>query len=123
MKNILIIEDDRKIAMALTLRIKSAGYEATTAYDTLSGVKCRNQESPGPGAIGHLPAVGNGFTAGRRNPNSRPDAHSHHFYYRQQAARLPSEGERTGAAGYFEKPYEAKSFSPRFRTLSTRPYH
>ena len=38
MKSILIIEDDRKIAMALALRIKSAGYEAATAYDALTGL-------------------------------------------------------------------------------------
>jgi DNA-binding response OmpR family regulator len=108
MKNILIIEDDRKIAMALTLRIKSAGYEATTAYDTLSGVNAAIKNPPDLVLLDICLPVGNGFTVAEeiqtlvRTPipiifitaSKQPG-------FRQKASEL-------GAAGYFEKPYEAE---------------
>ena len=82
MKSILIIEDDRKIAIPLTIRLKSAGYEATAAYDALTGLNAAVKNPPGPGAIGHQPARRQWLHPVRKNPNTPPRAHSHSFYYR-----------------------------------------
>ena len=38
-KQVLIIKDDEKIAITLALRVKAAGYEATTTYDALAGLE------------------------------------------------------------------------------------
>jgi DNA-binding response OmpR family regulator len=62
MKNILIIEDDRKIALALTLRIKFAGYEATTAFDGLTGLDAAVKNPPDLVLLDISLPVGNGFT-------------------------------------------------------------
>jgi DNA-binding response OmpR family regulator len=108
MHRILIIEDDRKIAMALTLRLKSAGYEPTTAYDALTGVNVAVKNPPDLVVLDICLPVGNGFTVAEkiqalvRTPipmifitaSKQPD-------FRQKATEL-------GAAGYFEKPYEAE---------------
>jgi PleD family two-component response regulator len=37
-KKILIVEDDRKIALALALRLRAAGQDVLLAYDALAGV-------------------------------------------------------------------------------------
>src|ERR1017187_5743759 len=103
MKTILIIEDDRKIALALTLRIKSAGYAATTVYDALSGVNAVVKNPPDLVLLDICLPVGNGFTVAEeihtlvRTPipiifitaSKQPG-------FRQRANEL-------GAAGYFEK--------------------
>ena len=108
MKNILIIEDDRKIAMALALRLKSAGYEANTACAALTGVNAAVKNPPDLVLLDIGLPGGDGFTVAEkiqtlvRTPipiifitaSKRPG-------FRQKANEL-------GAAGYFEKPYEAE---------------
>jgi DNA-binding response OmpR family regulator len=105
MKNILIIEDDPKIAMALTLRLKSAGYEATAAYDALTGLNAVINNPPDLVVLDICLPIGNGFTLSERIQTFRPTpiifvTASKRPGFRQKADEL-------GAAGYFEKPYEA----------------
>ena len=108
MKSVLIIEDDRKIAMALGLRLKSAGYQPTTASDGLTGVNVAVENLPDLVLLDvGLPDL-SGFAVAEkiqslvRKPipiifitaSKEPD-------FRQKANEL-------GAAGYFEKPYDAE---------------
>jgi DNA-binding response OmpR family regulator len=46
MKKILIVEDDQNIAKALSVRLKSAGYEITVARDALTGVAAAVKTQP-----------------------------------------------------------------------------
>ena len=66
MKHILIIEDDQKIALALTLRLQSAGYEATTAYDALTGLDAAVNNPPDLVLMDICLPIGNGFTLSER---------------------------------------------------------
>jgi DNA-binding response OmpR family regulator len=104
---ILVIEDDRKIAMALTLRLKSAGYEATAAYDALTGVNAVLNNPTDLVLLDISLPAGDGFAAAEKiqalSHTSIPIIFitaSKQAGYRERAMEL-------GAAGYFEKPYEA----------------
>ena len=57
MSKILVVEDDRMIATALTVRLKAAGYEVVAAYDAVLAVTMAKQQPDlivldlGPGAM------------------------------------------------------------------------
>jgi len=108
MKSILIIEDDQKIALALSVRLKSAGYETATAYDALTGVNAAVNNPPDlvlldvtlPDSDGFAVAETIHTLIGASIPIIFVTA-SKQPGFRQKASDL-------GAAGYFEKPYEAE---------------
>jgi DNA-binding response OmpR family regulator len=108
MKRILIIEDDRKIAMALALRLKSAGYDATAVHDALTGVNAAVEHPPDLVLLDIGLPGGSGFAvAGKIQSLVHPlipiifITASKQPGFRQRANEL-------GAAGYFEKPYETE---------------
>ena len=45
-KKILIVEDDRDVAMLLAARVKSAGYEASVAVDGVQGISFAHKQKP-----------------------------------------------------------------------------
>src|SRR5712691_2831966 len=65
-KQILIIEDDQKIAMALALRLKAAGYEATTTFDALTGLDAAVRNPPALVLLDISMPGGNGFSVAER---------------------------------------------------------
>ena len=108
MKRILIIEDDRKIAMALTLRLKSAGYEATTAYCALTGVDSAVKNPPDLVLLDICLPVGNGFAVAEKIRTLVPTPIPIIFITASKQPGFRQKANELGAAGYFEKPYEAK---------------
>jgi DNA-binding response OmpR family regulator len=108
MKSILIIEDDRKIALALTLRIKSAGYEATTAYDGLTGLDAAVKNPPDLVLLDICLPVGNGFTLSEKIQTLLPAPTPIIFITASKQPGFRQKADELGAAGYFEKPYEAE---------------
>jgi DNA-binding response OmpR family regulator len=108
LRRILIIEDDRKIAMALAVRLQAAGYEASIAYDALSGVNTAVQMRPDLILLDISMPAGDGFVvAGRVREilsSSIPiiflTAH-HQGDERKKALAL-------GASGFFEKPFDTE---------------
>lgn len=106
MKTILLVEDDKKISIALGCRLKSMGYNVQSAVDAIFAmnetVRCR------PDAILldiNLPG-GDGFIVAKRIRASLQVATtpiifitaSKNAEYRQRAMDF-------GAAGYLEKPF------------------
>lgn len=106
MKKILIIDDDRKIAAALAIRLRAANYDVYTAPDGDAGLKAAASHRPDlivldvwmPNGVGPLVAqrlkhIGLGevpvifLTAGKRK-------------------ELWAITEELEPAGFFEKPYE-----------------
>ena len=45
-KKILIVEDDKDIAMGLSLRLKASGYDTACASDAHSGIEVASKERP-----------------------------------------------------------------------------
>lgn len=107
MKKVLIIEDDRKIAMALGLRLKAAGYEALMAYDAITGVNSAVQNKPDLVLLDISMPAGNGFTVAERIQTLVPTPTPIIFLTASKQPGLRERAEALGAAGFFEKPYEA----------------
>jgi DNA-binding response OmpR family regulator len=108
MKTILIIEDDFRMAAALEVRLKAAGYRVLIAHDGHNGILAAASQNPDliisdirmPKPIGflgwerrrflgldHVPVI---YITGSR---------------KKDLQRIAFE---EGAAGFFEKPYDAK---------------
>jgi DNA-binding response OmpR family regulator len=107
-KKILIIEDDRHIGDALTIRLKAAGYGVARAEDALQAVSMAVREPPDLMLVDISIPAGDGFSVVerlRRN-TSVPEipvvflTASKRPEYREQALRI-------GACAYVEKPFEA----------------
>ncbi len=108
-KKVLIVEDDEKIALALSLRLQSAGYETSTAPDALSGVHSALSSRPDLVLLDISLPAGSGFTVAER---VRRSASANIPIIFLTASKQPGFRERAlelGAAGYFEKPYEAEA--------------
>jgi DNA-binding response OmpR family regulator len=105
---ILIIEDDEKIALALALRLKAAGYRATTTYDALTGVNSAVTNHPALVLMDISMPAGNGFSVAERIQALIPTRIPIIFVTASKKAEFRERAKKMGAAGYFEKPYEAK---------------
>ena len=106
MKRILIIEDDRKITMALAL--KSAGHEATAAYDALTGVNAAVKNPPDLVLLDIGLPGGDGFTVAEKIQSLVRTPIPMIFITASKQPGFRQRANELGAAGYFEKPYEAE---------------
>ena len=106
MKKILIVEDDRNIAKALAIRLKSAGYEVTVAPDALTGVAAL-QIQPNLAQLDISVPAGNGFAVADKIQNLGVTAIPIIFLTAGKQPGLRQRAEALGAAGFFEKPYDA----------------
>src|SRR5947207_14086169 len=107
MKKILIIEDDRKIAAALAVRLKAGGYEVLAAFDGREGVLSAVSEQPDliisdiwmPDPIGFL----NKERLAQLGLASVPVI----YITASKKKDLRQIAQEEGAAAFFEKPYDA----------------
>jgi len=108
MKKILVVEDDRKIAKALNVRLKSLGYEVGFAYDAAMALTHARDSKPDMVIIDiNLPA-GNGFQVAERLQRSKETADTPFmFITASRKAGLRNEAMKVGAKGYLEKPFLA----------------
>lgn len=107
MKSILIIEDDPLVAKALSIRVKSAGYSTSTAYDAVTGLIMARKIQPDLVLLDiNLPG-GDGFLVAERIMEQLPVIVPIIFITANKDPELLERAKNMGAAGYFEKPYEA----------------
>jgi len=66
MKKILIMEDDKKIAAALAIRLEAAGYEVLTSPDGFGGLKIVLGDRPDLLLMDIWMPVGTGFSVAQR---------------------------------------------------------
>jgi DNA-binding response OmpR family regulator len=107
-KQVLIIEDDEKIAMTLALRLKSAGYGTTTAYDALTGLNAAINNPPALVLLDISMPAGDGFSVAERIQTLIPTPTPIIFLTASKKPDFREKAKKLGAAGYFEKPYEAE---------------
>lgn len=108
MKKILIIEDEPLVAKALSIRLKSAGYSASIAYDAATGLMQAKKIQPDMVLLDiNLPA-GDGFMVAERIYEQLPILIPIIFITASKDSELLQKAKDIGAAGYFEKPYDAK---------------
>ena len=109
MKKILIVEDDRKIAAALGVRLKAAGYEVLAAFDGREGLLSAVCQRPDliisdiwmPEPIGFL----NQERLGQLGLADVPVI----YITASKKKDLREIAQEEGAAAFFEKPYDAEA--------------
>jgi DNA-binding response OmpR family regulator len=107
-KQVLIIEDDEKIAMALAVRLKAAGYETATAYDALTGLNAAVSNRPALVLLDISMPAGDGFSLAEKIQTLIPTPTPIIFLTASKKPEFRKKAKNLGAAGYFEKPYEAE---------------
>ena len=107
MKKILIVEDDPKIATALSIRLRAVGYEVVTAGDGFTGLKMTMTHRPSLILLDIMMPVGMGFSVAERLRDIGLGEIPIIFITASKRAGLRKTAQQLGAAGFFEKPYDA----------------
>ena len=108
MKKILVVEDDAKITAALRIRLESAGYQVVTAGDGFSGLKMTMTHKPQLILMDIMMPVGMGFSVAERLKDLGMGEIPIIFITASKRAGLRKTAQQLGAAGFFEKPYDAE---------------
>jgi DNA-binding response OmpR family regulator len=108
LKRVLVIEDDHKVALALAVRLRSAGYEASTAHDALSGVNTALQYHPDLVLLDISMPAGDGFVVAGRVRKLLSSSTPIIFITGSAQPGLREKAIEMGACAYFEKPFEAE---------------
>ena len=107
MKKILIVEDDRKIALAVAVRLKAHGYETITAFDALAGMTLCVKHLPDLVILDISMPAGNGFDVAAQIQNLAPTAGTPIIF--MTASRKPefvTRAAELGAVAFIEKPFD-----------------
>ena len=109
MKKILIVEDDQKIAMALSIRLKANGYNPSVASDAIAGPSQARAIKPDLILLDISMPGGNGFQLAetfRRMPET--SATPLIFITASKNPELMAKVIELGAIGLFEKPFNTE---------------
>ncbi len=108
MAKILIVEDDRKIATALAVRLKAEGFEVEIAMDAAMGITFARRTQPDLIILDISMPAGDGFIVAERL-RTIVQTMSIPFIF-LTASKQPGLRERAqdvGAVDFLEKPYDA----------------
>ena len=115
MKTILIVDDDAQIRLALSVRLKAAGYEVLVAKDGQEGLKLARINWPDLVLLDiNLPLIdiwmplGVGYSVARRLNGMGRECMPIIFITASRKSNLRQAAQEVGAAGFFEKPYDAE---------------
>lgn len=109
MKRILIVEDDQKTALALTIRLKANGYNVSVASDALAGASQARDIKPDLILLDISMPGGNGFQLAETfhhmpETNQTPII----FITASKSSELLGKVMELGAIGLFEKPFDTE---------------
>jgi DNA-binding response OmpR family regulator len=107
-KRILIVEDDQKVALALSVRMRSAGFDTTIAHDALSGVRSAITDRPDAVVLDISLPAGDGFSVAKRIQAHVPNPLPIIFLTASKRCDFREKARYLGAVAFFEKPYEAE---------------
>lgn len=105
MKKILIVEDDPRVAQALEVRIRNAGYATAVAGDGYSGVLAAARTKPDLVLLDINMPAGNGFTVAERIRANQTDRVPIVFITASKHPEFFDRALALDASGYIEKPY------------------
>lgn len=108
-QKILLVEDDEKIVKALTIRLKSQGYDVVVAYDAVMATAQAREHHPAIILLDISMPGGNGFTVAERlNDSSLTTDIPIIFLTASKEPGLRERAKELGAVGFLEKPFEAQ---------------
>jgi len=109
-KKVLIVEDDKKIALALGVRLKASGYDVLQAFDGLQGFMQATKHRPDVVVLDLSMPAGGGLSVAERmrdmvNLATVPII----FMTASKNPELFQAAKKYGALGYLEKPFDAEA--------------
>jgi DNA-binding response OmpR family regulator len=117
-KRILIVEDDEKVAKALAVRMKAAGFETAVASDGMSGVRSAVNSRPDAIVLDISLPAGDGFSVAERIQANIPKPTPIIFLTASRRPDFRQKAKELGAVGFFEKPYEAEALVATIREVT-----
>lgn len=109
MKKILVVEDDRRIALALTVRLRASGFEVITAPDALAGVNQARKHEPALVVLDLMMPAGGGLKVAERLRNLTQTATVPIiFLTASKDADMKRQALEFSPVAYLEKPYDAQ---------------
>lgn len=106
MKRILIVEDDARVAKALEVRIRNAGYATALAGDCGSGVAAFSRTKPDLVLLDINMPGGNGFSVAEKIQSLSRRPIPIVFITASKQPEFLDRARELGASGFIEKPYE-----------------
>ena len=106
MKKILVMEDDKKVAAALAIRLEAAGYEVQTARDGFAGLKMALENRPDLILTDIWMPVGTGFSVTQRLRSLGLTDVPVIYITASKLEGLRESAKGLGAAAFLEKPYD-----------------
>lgn len=107
--------------MALALRLRRAGYETSLAYDAPTGINAALKLRPHLVLLDVSIPAGDGFVVVERMQAKLSAPPPVIFLTASKQPSLRRRAEALGAAGYFEKPYEAEVLLKAIRCVLEDP--
>lgn len=104
-KKILVVDDDRKIALALAIRLEAAGYAVLTAPNGFEGLRLTVDQRPDLILMDIWMPVGMGFSVAQRLSHLGFQDIPIIFITGSKVAGLRETARELGAMDFFEKPY------------------
>jgi CheY-like chemotaxis protein len=102
----MIMEDDHRIASALAVRLKAAGYEPLVAPDGFRGLTRSLTDRPDLLLMDIWMPVGTGFSVAQRLQDLGLTNVPFIFITASKLKGLKETAKQLGAAAFFEKPYD-----------------
>src|ERR1700720_1042187 len=105
MKTILVVEDDMKIAAALSIRFEAAGYRTLRAPDGFRGLQIAVNDRPDLIVMDIWMPVGIGFSVAQRLRDLGLTGIPIIFITASKLKGLKETADELGGVAFFEKPY------------------
>ncbi len=122
-KKILIVDDERDILKAVTIRLQTKGYAVVTAFDGAQGVFMAHKEKPDLIILDIRMPAGDGFSVAERLKKSTTTSAIPILFLTGSSERNAEEKARElGARFYIKKPYDPEELLDAVkRALETEP--
>lgn len=120
MKTVLLVEDDRKILLALGIRLKAIGYSVVTASDAVTAISQARKHEPDVAIIDIGLPGGDGFVVAERLQKLIQAASTPLIFI--SASKQPGLKERAlraGAVRFIEKPFDATTLADAIESALT----
>ncbi|MGD2168508.1 MAG: response regulator [Gammaproteobacteria bacterium] len=122
MKTVLIVEDHQRIALALSIRLKSMGYAVVSASDAITAVGQAKKALPDVVVLDIGLPGGDGFVVAERLAQHTDTAATPLvFITASKQSGLRERAFELGATGFLEKPFKATDLADAIETALMAP--
>ena len=106
-KKILVVDDERDVVKAVTIRLQTVGYEVVCAYNGSQGVFMAHKEKPDLIILDIRMPAGDGFSIAQELKESAPTSHIPILFLTGSPERSAEQkAEEVGGRFYIKKPYD-----------------